>query len=234
MTRHHRFALLAAAACVLATAFAAPQAVAAPAGICALVKGEPGLDKKSTYDLKLSGFDRGARVTISGGTSSQNVRVASNGKYVDEDVTYGTYTVKERNRNTPPVTCSKVPEEPAGQADPQAKTADVTSVTAKYLGKQGDIGCIIFPDGVVPGFDGTISTSGPGTVKYRWTRSDGLVSGAATLTFTAAGSQNVPKMSWDGVALKKAPDKFTGWAQITIVGEDAKSNRADVSLTCVD
>ncbi|EFL12858.1 hypothetical protein [Streptomyces sp. C] len=245
MTRHPRFALVvpfAAAACVLAPAMAAPQAAAfgrfgsealaaVPTAACALVKGEAGPDQKPTYDLKLSGFDRGARVTISGSGTSQDVRVASNGKYVDENVKYGTYTVKVRNSNSPPLTCSKVAEEPAVPA----KTVDVTSATAKYEApKQGDVGCVIVSPGIVPAFIGTITTAGPGTVKYRWVRSDGFVSGVMTLTFAQAGTQNVPRMSWDGVLLSHSPDKFTGWAQITIVGDDTKSNRAEVSLTCVE
>lgn len=242
MNRHLRFACLAsltASALALGSTGAlgaADATTAAPAvGTCALVKGAPTADNKPTFDLKLSGFGKGARVVISDGTHRQEVRVASNGKFVDEDVTFASYTVREKNTGAS-VTCTTVAKEDPAKPDPAkpdaAKPVDVTAASARYLGKAGNVPCLIFSPGIVPKFGGSITAAGPGTVKYRWVRSDGFVSGALSLTFTAAGTQDVPMMVWEGVLLQKSPDTFTGSAQITIVGDDTKSNRAEVTLTC--
>ncbi|WP_406184501.1 hypothetical protein [Streptomyces sp. NBC_01006] len=237
MNRHLRFACLASLT-VSALALGSTGALGAPgsttavptAGACALVKGTPTADNKPTFDLKLSGFGGGARVIISDGTHRQEVRVASNGKFVDDDVKFATYQVKQKHGGAS-VQCTSVAKEDTTKPD-ATKPVDVTSASARYLGKTGDVPCIIVSGGLVPAFGGTITAAGPGTVKYRWVRSDGSVSGVLPLTFTEAGTKDVPLMRWDGVALQ-GTDKFSGSAQITIVGDDTKSNRAEVTLNCV-
>ncbi|MEU9717068.1 hypothetical protein [Streptomyces sp. NPDC047976] len=230
--RQHRALLVPCLLLALAPAPAAAAPAPARTEACTLVKGAPTGDGTATYDLALSGFQGNTRVVISGPGRTREARVASDGTYTAENVPYGDYRVKAKNRSSPQVTCGKAPREAEKPAEPQAKTADVLSVTVTSLVRQGTIPCQIASGDIVPQFGGTIATAGPGTVKYRWTRSDGFVSGVMTLTFTQAGYQSVPTMKWDGVRLRSSPDKFTGWAQITIVGEDTKSNRAELDVSC--
>lgn len=46
-------------------------------------------------------------------------------------------------------------------------------------------------------FMAAITTNGAGTVKYWWTRSDGGISAASSLTFSGAGTKNTPIYSWE-------------------------------------
>ncbi|WCD88330.1 hypothetical protein KPP03845_104736 [Streptomyces xanthophaeus] len=239
MNRQQRCALFApcvVSALVLTPATAATAAgsgapARAPAAVCALVKGEPAADGKATFDLKLSGFRGGARVTISGPELKADARVASNGRYVDENVKHGDYTVRERNRNAPAVTCSKVAAEP--DKPPASKTADVTAATATQQTKTGKVPCVIFSPELPVKFTGTITSATAGDVKYRWTLSNGKVSGVLTLNFTQPGTQNVPVHEWGATGLVAKGDQLSGWGQISIIGDDTKSNRAEFSITCV-
>ena len=73
-----------------------------------------------------------------------------------------------------------------------------------------------------------ITASGPGTVTYRWERSDGGSSPAQTLYFAAAGSQAVTT-GW--------PRNTTGthWVSVrTILPNEILSNQANFTLNCVD
>lgn len=239
MNRQQRCALFApclVSALVLTPATAATAAgsgvpARAPAAACALVKGEPAADGKATFDLKLSGFRGGARVTITGPGLKTDARVASNGRYVDENVKHGDYTVKERNRNTPALTCSKVPAE--ADKPPAPKTADVTGATATQTTKTGKVPCIVHGPELPVRFVGTITAATAGDVKYRWTLSNGTVSGVLTLNFAQPGTQNVPVHEWKPTGLVFTGDQLSGWGQISIIGDDTKSNRAEFSMTCV-
>jgi hypothetical protein len=73
-------------------------------------------------------------------------------------------------------------------------------------------------------FWGTITTNGPGTVTYRWERSDGATA-PETITFTAAGSQTVTNLWTRG--------EGTGWQRLHVLTpNDAGSSQIDFTITC--
>jgi hypothetical protein len=77
-------------------------------------------------------------------------------------------------------------------------------------------------------FWGTISTSGPGVVTYRWERSDNITATAPeTIIFTAAGAQTVTNLWTRG--------EGTGWQRLHILTpNDAISSQIDFVMTCWD
>jgi len=75
-------------------------------------------------------------------------------------------------------------------------------------------------------FWGIIATNGPGTVTYRWERSDGATA-PETLTFTAAGSQVVTNLWTRG--------EGTGWQRLHVLTpNDATSSQIDFAVTCYE
>ena len=76
-------------------------------------------------------------------------------------------------------------------------------------------------------FSAIISVNGPGTVTYKWERSDGASAPVQSLTFVAAGSQVVTD-SWDlGTAGSK-------WERVRILTPNSTvSNDAVFALTCL-
>ena|GEM_PF-2602777 len=74
-------------------------------------------------------------------------------------------------------------------------------------------------------FWGTISTNGPGTVIYRWERSDGSATTPETLTYTAAGSKTVTN-TW-------ILGEGTAWQRLHVLPPDEMtSSQVDFTLTC--
>jgi hypothetical protein len=74
-------------------------------------------------------------------------------------------------------------------------------------------------------FWGTISASGPGTVTYRWERSDGTANPTESVTFTAAGSKTITNLWTRG--------EGTGWQRLHILTpDDMVSSQIDFVLTC--
>jgi hypothetical protein len=77
-------------------------------------------------------------------------------------------------------------------------------------------------------FTGTITMNGPGTVTYRWERSDGTNKPTQTLTFTAAGSQIVTDQ-WTGIASAVR----SGWQRIHVnTPNELFSNQATFTNNC--
>jgi len=75
-------------------------------------------------------------------------------------------------------------------------------------------------------FWGTISANGPGTVTYRWERSDNTtVTAPETITFAAAGSQTVTNLWTRG--------EGTGWQRLHVLTpNDVVSSQIDFTMTC--
>ena len=74
-------------------------------------------------------------------------------------------------------------------------------------------------------FWGTIAASGPGTVTYRWERSDNSMTAPETITFNAAGSQTVTNLWTRG--------EGAGWQRLHVLApNDVLSNRIDFEMTC--
>jgi hypothetical protein len=77
-------------------------------------------------------------------------------------------------------------------------------------------------------FTGTITMNGPGTVTYRWERSDGVNKPMQTLTFTSAGSQIVTDQ-WTGVVSAVR----SGWQRIHVnTPNELFSNQATFTNNC--
>jgi hypothetical protein len=76
-------------------------------------------------------------------------------------------------------------------------------------------------------FWGIITANGPGTVTYRWERSDGAATALETLTFTAAGSQVVANLWTRGEGI--------GWQRLHVLTpNDAVSSQIDFTMTCFE
>ena len=75
-------------------------------------------------------------------------------------------------------------------------------------------------------FWATITTNGPGTITYRWERSDGSLAPVQSITFASAGEQTVSTTWTRGAG--------TGWQRLHVLTpRDAVSNQTDFTLTCV-
>jgi hypothetical protein len=76
-------------------------------------------------------------------------------------------------------------------------------------------------------FWGIITANGPGTVTYRWERSDGTTTALEILTFTAAGSQTITNL-W-------TRDEGFGWQSLHVLTpNDAVSSQIDFAITCYE
>ncbi len=75
-------------------------------------------------------------------------------------------------------------------------------------------------------FNGTMATNAPGTVTYRWERSDGN-SDTRTMNFSAASSQTIESGDF------KSGSSGTFWARLHVLTPNDKvSNQATFTLTC--
>ncbi len=82
-------------------------------------------------------------------------------------------------------------------------------------GLKADEAKLIGPCPIIVKFTGYVTTNGPGTVKYTFTRSDGATGPAFTLDFKAAGTQQV-STAWtlgDAVALPT----YEGWQALKVL-----------------
>jgi hypothetical protein len=79
-------------------------------------------------------------------------------------------------------------------------------------------------------FNGTITTSGAGSVTYRWIRSDGATGPTSTLDFKEASTQSVPAETW---TLGGPGTTGTFWEEIQVLSPvPATSNEASFTLDC--
>lgn len=77
-------------------------------------------------------------------------------------------------------------------------------------------------------FSGTITMNGPGTVTYRWERSDGVTKPSQTLTFTTAGTQALTD-TWTGITTTLR----SGWQRIHVGSpNELFSNQATFTNNC--
>src|SRR6185369_12853575 len=77
---------------------------------------------------------------------------------------------------------------------------------------------------VTVNFTGYITTNGPGTVKYTFTRSDGAIGPVFTLDFDAAGTKTV-NTTWTlgGVGLME----YAGWQRLKILSPNEIESSAE-------
>jgi len=80
-------------------------------------------------------------------------------------------------------------------------------------------------------FTGRITANREGTVRYRWLRSDGSVSGEETLVFATAGVKTVSSYWELGGGMATYRDR---WMQLEIVAPNSRvSNQAEFDLKCI-
>ena len=79
-------------------------------------------------------------------------------------------------------------------------------------------------------FNGTVAANGPGTVTYKWVRSDGASGPVQTLIFSSAGSQAVSADDW---TFGGSGSSYSGWEKVQILTPNStESNQASFSLNC--
>lgn len=75
-------------------------------------------------------------------------------------------------------------------------------------------------------FTGTVTASEPGTVTYKWERSDGTATPLETLIFAGSGSLTVVN-AWD------VPSTVDGWARLKVMSpNELASNQARFVAVC--
>lgn len=82
-------------------------------------------------------------------------------------------------------------------------------------------------------FSAIIAVNAPGTVTYKWERSDGATQAtASSVTFASAGSQSV-STTWTLGPVSGLVVPFNGWERVHILTpNDVTSNQAGFTLTC--
>ncbi|MFF4100091.1 hypothetical protein [Streptomyces sp. NPDC001903] len=113
--------------------------------------------------------------------------------------------------------------------DPNTSAAQIASVTAVATPISGSVKCD--PPTKIT-FNGTITSTGPGQVIYRWTRSDGAIGQPEIVNFDAAGAKSVTD-TWSR-GPHTAGTVVDGWEKIEILKPNVlmKSNEAAFKLTC--
>ncbi|MEU8778665.1 hypothetical protein [Streptomyces sp. NPDC048606] len=233
MNRHRHLPLLAATllvpALTLTPAFAAPAAPTAPTApalptaSCELVAtGEGG---SGPYTLVLEGFAPNQSVTIKGPRTDQRTRVGAEGTLDRRDVRHGQYVVTAKGER---VTCLTPPRDQQGGGK-QGKVR-VTKVEVLSLTKPGTVVDCSKPTRAE--FDGKISGTGKGEVRYHWTyasSSDPIDAGTATF---APGIESVSLLkvvtfppSVNGVS----PSVFV---TLHVPSANMTARSAQITLTC--
>ncbi|MER6777393.1 MULTISPECIES: hypothetical protein [unclassified Streptomyces] len=113
--------------------------------------------------------------------------------------------------------------------EPNTSAAQIASVTAAATPISGSVKCD--PPTTIT-FNGTITSTGPGQVIYRWARSDGAIGQPEIVNFDAAGAKSVTD-TWSR-GPHPAGTVVDGWEKIEILKPNVlmKSNEAAFKLTC--
>jgi hypothetical protein len=109
-------------------------------------------------------------------------------------------------------------------------TFGITSVTAAVDTASAAVPCASTK---TFNFSAIIAVNGPGTVTFKWERSDGATQATATsTTFSSAGSQTV-STTWTLGPVGGLVVPFNGWERVHILTpNDVLSNQASFTLTC--
>ncbi|MFD8980303.1 hypothetical protein [Streptomyces sp. NPDC059564] len=181
MNRHSLLTLLAAplliAPAALTPAFAAPAAVPAAASCELVAIGE------DSYTLVLEGFAPGQSVTINGPRTNQRVQVGQEGSLQQDDARYGKYSVGFKTGGSGHGNRIGCLTPPRGKHDGGGGKGNVqvTKVEVFTLTKPGTVVDCTKP--IKAEFDGKISGTGKGDVRYFWTfasSADPIQSGKVT------------------------------------------------------
>ncbi|KOU58386.1 MULTISPECIES: hypothetical protein [unclassified Streptomyces] len=175
--RHRRLLLLAApllaSAVGLTPAFAAQARPARPgtapaAAACELLVGgggKPGGDAR--YKLHLGGFPANQAVRVDGPKTSFRATVNGKGQLLRQGVRHGAYTVTYKaagSRQDVRVRCAAVPADKTGSGKQGVKVSKVEVVVLTPPGTVIDCAKPTTAE-----FDGKITATGPGKVRFHWT-----------------------------------------------------------------
>ncbi|MFE2143073.1 hypothetical protein ACFXA3_15245 [Streptomyces sp. NPDC059456] len=228
--RHRGPALLAASllasSVALSPAFAAPSAAArAPlAPSCELVPGA-----KQRYDLHLSGFPAHQSVRIQGKSSFRTV-VDGQGELSRQGLRYGPYSVDYRmsgSQKTWHVTCSTPPREKPGGGKGNVK---VTKVEVLTLTKNGSVVDCTKPPRLE--FDGKISATGQGKVRYYWTyasSADPIDPGTARFT---PGTTSVSLLKVVNGSVMANTTTVSAYVTLHVPDQNMSARSDQVTVTC--
>lgn len=234
MNRHLRYALLAP---LLVTSVALPSSMAAhaasadrqPAVLGATgspsckLEVEPGT-KPPEYNLLLTGFKPNQKVRIQGPAKFGGV-TDSQGKFDEENVPRGNYTVLTGSKRHPKrIGCAKPPKPPV------QKVPDITDVDARAVFPTVPTVDCSKPQEVR--FKGVLTGTGTGSVKYEWDLPNGKVSKGA-VDFTQP-TKDTPEVSVIAPARPTpgAPNpKVTVKLAIPPQGTERGASSGDVTFT---
>ena len=151
-----------------ATGSTAAQPGAAPtAPACQLLPGGNGPGGASSYKLHLGGFPANQAVRVEGPKTSLQVKVNGKGVLDRQGLRHGTYSVSYKaagSQQAKRVTCATPPPQKPGGGKQDVR---VTKVEVVILTPAGSV--IDCTKGTTAEFDGKITATGTGKVRYYWT-----------------------------------------------------------------
>lgn len=234
MNRHRLLTLLAAplltSAVTLTPALAAPPAAAPGAASCELVA--TGEGQGTSYTLVLEGFAPNQSVTINGPRTSQRTQVGEEGALQQDDVRYGKYSVgfkKEGSGHGSRISCLTPPRQKQDHSGKQGKV-QVTKVEVLTLTKPGTVVDCTKP--LKAEFDGKISGTGNGDVRYFWTflsTTEPVQPG--TVTFTP-GIESHSLLVVVPVTLAGGGNPVTAFVTLHVPSANMTARSDDVTLVC--
>ncbi|MFI1147514.1 MULTISPECIES: hypothetical protein [Streptomyces] len=202
----------------------APSCELTPSG-----DGQSGGKSTVRYDLHLSGFPANQPVHVQGKSSFRGT-VDGEGSLERQGVRYGTYGVGYRDGGSKQgkhVDCSTPPrEKPAGGKG----NVQVTAVEVKALTKSGTVVDCTTPPKFE--FDGKITGSGNGKVRYYWTynsSADPISSGSAEFT---PGIESVSLFKVVNGSAMANVDTVTVYLTLHVPDSNMTGRSENVTLTC--
>ncbi|MFF4850772.1 hypothetical protein [Streptomyces sp. NPDC001194] len=191
--------------------------------------GQSGGKGNTRYDLHLSGFPANQSVHVQGKSSFRGT-VDGSGSLDRRGVRYGTYGVGYRDagsKQAKHVDCSTAPREKPGGGKGNVQ---VTKVEVKALTKSGTV----VDCGTPPKFefDGKITGSGNGKVRYYWTynsSADPIASGSAEFT---PGIESVSLFKAVNGSVLANTDTVTVYLTLHVPDSNLTGQSENVTLTC--
>ncbi|MER7732703.1 hypothetical protein ABTX80_17630 [Streptomyces erythrochromogenes] len=239
--RHRRLLLLAApllaSAVGITPAFAAqgrPQAEpgAAPAAAsCRLVvsgSGKPGADAR--YTLRLGGFPAKQAVRVDGPKTSFRATVNGKGELDRQGLKHGAYRVTYKARGSQKdatVTCAVPPADKQGGGKQSVKVGKVEVVVLTPPGTAVDC-----TKPTTAEFDGKITATGPGKVRFHWTLDGGSKPVSPGTADFPAGTTTQALLHVADVPAKPNASTVTVHATLHLPDQKMSARSGPVTFTC--
>ncbi|MFF8258916.1 hypothetical protein [Streptomyces virginiae] len=238
--RHRRLLLLAApflaAAVALTPAFAAharpaEPGTAPPAAACELVagaSGKPGGDAR--HQLHLGGFPANQAVRVDGPKTSFRATVDGKGQLDRQGLRHGAYTVTYKadgSRQDVRVTCAAAPADKTGSGKRSVKVSKVEVVVLTPPGTVIDCA-----EPTTAEFDGMITATGPGRVRFHWTfgtSSEPVSPGSADF---ASGTTTQALLHVAGVPARPSAATVSVYVTLHLPDQKMSARSGPVTFTC--